>query len=76
MVFNHYNLEDAMAQLNLVADPVKAGNKIDMGTVTTKLDDDTRKMLQQMADAYHDHLERRIKERRPAMTVGDHKVVQ
>ena len=34
VVFNHYNLEDAMAQLNLVADPVKAGNKIDMGTVT------------------------------------------
>ncbi len=75
VVFNHYNLEDAMAQLNLVADPVKAGNKIDMGTVTTKLDDDTRKMLQQMADAYHAHLEHRIKERRPGMTVGDHKVM-
>ena len=31
-VFNHYNLQDAMAQLNLVADPVKSGARIDMGT--------------------------------------------
>jgi protease IV len=75
-VFNHYNLEDAMAQLNLVADPIKAGAKIDMGTVTKRLDDDSRKLLQQMADAYRDHLQRRVKERRTAMTVGDHKVVQ
>ena len=65
-----------MAQLNLVADPVKSGDKIDMGTVTAPLDDETRKMLQQMADAYREHLQRRVKERRPAMTVGDHKVVQ
>src|SRR5262249_21252793 len=50
VVFNHYNLQDAMAQLNLVADPVKSGAKIDMGTVTAPLDDTTRAMLQQMAD--------------------------
>jgi protease-4 len=76
VVFNHYNLQDAMAQLNLVADPIKSGAKIDMGTVTAPLDDDTRKILQQMADAYRDHLHRRVKERRPAMTVNDHKIVQ
>ena len=76
VVFNHYNLQDAMAQLNLVADPIKSGTRIDMGTVTAPLDDDTRKMMQQMADAYRDHLQRRVKERRPAMTAGDHKVVQ
>ncbi len=75
VVFNHYNLEDAMAQFNLVADPIKAGTKIDMGTVTKRLDDDSRKLLQQMADAYRDHLQRRVTERRTAMTVGDHKVV-
>ena len=34
VVFNHFNLQDAMAQLNLVSDPVKSGAKIDMGTVT------------------------------------------
>jgi protease-4 len=75
VVFNHYNLQDAMAQLNLIADPIKAGSKIDMGTVTAPLDDENRKMLQQMADAYHDLLKRRIKDRRPLMTVGDQRVV-
>jgi protease IV len=75
VVFNHFNLQDAMAQLNLVANPVKAGPKIDMGTVTAPLDDETRKLFQQMADAYRDHLQRRVKERRAGMTAGDHQAV-
>jgi protease IV len=76
VVFNHFNLQDAMATLNLVADPVKAGSKIDMGTVTAPLDDETRILLQRMADAYRDHLQRRVKERRTAMTAQDHQAVQ
>jgi protease IV len=76
VVFNHYNLQDAMAQLNLVADPVKSGAKIDMGTVTAPLDDETRAMLQTMADAYRDHLQRRVKERRAVMTTQDHQAVR
>src|SRR5439155_26250367 len=76
VVFNHYNLQDAMAQLNLVADPVKSGAKIDMGTVTAPLDDETRAMLQTMADAYRDHLQRRVKERRAVMTAQDHQAVR
>ncbi len=68
VVFNHFNLQDAMAQLNLVANPVKAGSKIDMGTVTAPLDEETRKLFQQIADAYRDHLQRRVKERRAEMT--------
>ncbi len=74
VVFNHYNLQDAMAQLNLFADPVKSGVKIDMGTVTGPLDDETRKMLEAMADAYRNHLKRRVKDRRPAMTAHDWQV--
>jgi protease-4 len=76
VVFNHFNLQDAMAQLNIVADPVKSGAKIDMGTVTAPMDEESRAMLQKMADAYRDHLQRRVKERRTAMTAMDQKVVQ
>jgi protease IV len=76
VVFNHFNLQDAMAQLNLVANPVKAGPKIDMGTVTAPLDEETRKLFQQIADAYRDHLQRRVKERRAEMTARDHQAVQ
>jgi protease IV len=75
VVFNHFNLQDAMAQLNLVANPVKAGSKIDMGTVTAPLDEETRKLFQQIADAYRDHLQRRVKERRAEMTVPDRQAV-
>jgi protease-4 len=74
-VFNHFNLQDAMAQLNLVADPVKSGPKIDMGTVTAPLDDQTRSLLQGMADAYRDHLRRRVHERRGAMSARDRQAV-
>ncbi len=76
VVFNHFNLQDAMAQLNLVSDPVKSGAKIDMGTVTAPLDDETRRLLQQMADSYRDHLHRRIKERRTGMTAQDSQAVR
>jgi protease-4 len=75
VVFNHFNLQDAMAQLNVVADPIKAGDNIDMGTVTARLDGPARILIQQMADAYHEHLERKVRERRPVMTVGDQKVM-
>ncbi len=74
-VFNHYNLQDAMAQLNLVSDPVKSGPRIDMGSVTAPLDPETRAMLQGMADAYRDHLQRRVRERRAAMTARDQQSV-
>jgi protease-4 len=76
VVFNHYNLQDAMAQFNLVFDAVKAGPRIDMGTVTAPLDDETRVMLQKMADAYRNNLLGRVKERRRAMTSHDHQAVQ
>jgi protease IV len=76
VVFNHYNLQDAMAQLNVVASPIKSGSKIDMGTVTAPLDDETRKLLQQMADSYRDYLHRRVKERRGATTLRDLQAVQ
>ncbi len=71
VLFNHFNLQDAMAQLNVTTDPVKAGEKIDMGTVTAPLDDATRSLIQQMADAYRDHLQNLVKRRRPAMTEKD-----
>jgi protease-4 len=75
VLFNHYNLQDAMAQLNVTADPVKSGPRIDMGTVTAPLDDQTRAMIQQMADAYRDHLQGGIRRRRSAMTDRDRQAV-
>jgi protease IV len=44
--------------------------------VTAPLDEETRGLFQQMADAYRDQLQRRVKERRPGMTPRDHQAIQ
>ncbi|HWE40622.1 MAG TPA: S49 family peptidase [Isosphaeraceae bacterium] len=74
-VVNHYNLEDAMAQLNVTADPVKAGELVDMGSVTRPLPDDVRALLQDMADSFRDRFAARVFEHRRAMTAADRKTV-
>jgi protease-4 len=70
-IFNHVNLQDAMAQLNVVADPVKAGSRIDMGSVTGPLEPETRALLQEMAGGFHRKFLDRVAQRRPAMTEAD-----
>ena len=80
-IFNHVNLEDAMAQLNVTVAPVKAGPLIDMGTVTKPLDDDARALLDEMAERFHQRFLARIAERRPSVgednlkTLADGRVI-
>jgi protease-4 len=71
VIFNHYNLEDAMAQLNITADSVKSGNKIDMGTVTAPLNDASRALIQKMADAYREHLFNLVRAKRTKISPAD-----
>jgi protease-4 len=75
-IFNHVNLQDAMAQLNVVSDPVKAGSRIDMGTVTGPLEPDTRELLQEMAGEFHQRFLDRVARRRPGMTAADRQVLK
>jgi protease-4 len=74
-VVNHYNLQDAMAQLNLTYDAVKAGPLIDMGSVTAPLDEPTRKLLQEIVDSFRDRFRDRVAVRRPKMTADDWKAI-
>ncbi len=68
---NHYNLQDAMAQLNVVAEPLKSGPLLDMGSVTGPLPDDVRALFQEMADGFRDRFLARLKVCRPTMTPAD-----
>lgn len=70
-IFNHYNLVDAMAQLNLVADPIKSGPMVDLGSVTAAMDDASRGLLQEMADSFRDRFRGRLREHRRGMTEAD-----
>jgi protease-4 len=72
---NHANLQDAMAQLNVTVETVKAGDLVDMGTVTKTLPDDARRLFQEMADGFRARFAERVARLRPSMTPGDHKAI-
>jgi protease-4 len=72
---NHYNLQDAMAQLNLTSDPIKSAPLIDMGSVTVPLDEETRKLLQEIVDGFRDRFRDRVASRRPKMNADDWKAI-
>ena len=74
-IVNHFNLQDAMAQLNIVADPIKAGPLVDMGSVTAPLPDEARALLQSTADGFRDLFAARVARRRPAMTADDRRAI-
>lgn len=68
---NHYNLQDAMAQLNVTAEPVKSGPLLDMGSVTGPLSDEAKALFQEMADGFRDRFLARLTRSRPTMTPLD-----
>ncbi|MGB7347103.1 MAG: S49 family peptidase [Pirellulaceae bacterium] len=53
VILNVYNMEDTMGQFNILADHVKAGDKIDAGTPERAIEEDEREMLQEIADSFH-----------------------
>lgn len=53
VIFNAYNLQDTLAQWNIIGQAVKAGDNIDLGSPVRGLNEDSRKILQQMANQYH-----------------------
>jgi protease IV len=79
VIFNVYSLQDTMAQWNIISQAVKAGDNIDLGSPVRGLKEDSRKILQQMANQYHqqfrdDLLATRPNVQRNDMTVFDGRV--
>lgn len=65
VIFNHYNLQDAMAQFNVVGTPVKGGKNIDLGTPVAALGEEQRKLLQAMVDEFHQRFKDVVAQGRP-----------
>ncbi len=76
VILNLYNLSDAMAALNVRSEPIKSGELVDMGAVTAAVPDETRKLLQEMADSFAERFRGRVAERRSAMTATDHAAIR
>jgi protease-4 len=66
-ILNVYNLQDLMAQFNILGVPIKAGQNIDLGSPIKALDDDHRKLLQDMADEFHQRFRDVVLKQRPAV---------
>ena len=52
-ILNVYNLQDLMAQFNIIGIPIKAGKNVDLGSPVKAIDAERRKLLQNMADEFH-----------------------
>jgi protease IV len=64
-ILNVYNLQDMMAQFNILGAPIKAGPNIDLGSPIKALSDEKRKLLQDMADEFHDRFRKVVLQGRP-----------
>jgi protease IV len=71
VILNVYNLQDALQQFNVAAIPVRAGDKIDLGSPIKALDDEQRKLLQTMANNFHDRFREVIRDGRPSVDMND-----
>lgn len=65
VILNLYNLQDAMAQFNVVSLPVKAGENVDLGTPVNAPTEEQRALLQAMADQFHARFRQAVIESRP-----------
>jgi protease-4 len=64
-ILNIYNLQDLMAQFNIVGIPIKSGKNVDLGTPAKAIDPEAKKLLQSMADEFHQRFENIVMSRRP-----------
>lgn len=60
VILNLYNLRDLMAQFNILPQPIKAGEFIDLGTPAKALSAEEKTILQTMANEYHELMKTEI----------------
>lgn len=66
VILNLYNLQDAMAQFNIIGTPIKSGRNVDLGSSIHPLEDDQRELLQQMSDQFHARFKQVVQSGRPS----------
>jgi len=71
VILNLFNLQDLMAQFNIIPQPIKAGEKVDIGTSAKALKPEDRKLLQAMADEFNGQLKADIQRMRPALRADE-----
>ena len=57
VILNLYKLEDALSQFNIIGIPVKSGKNVDMGSPLRPIPEESRQLLQDIADEFHQRFE-------------------
>ncbi len=65
VILNLYNLQDLMGQFNIRPQEIKSGRLIDMGSVTRNLPEEAKRLLEGMAQEYHERFRQIVLEARP-----------
>ena len=60
VILNLFNLQDLMAQFNVIPQPIKAGEIVDIGTSARPLKPAEKELLQAMADEFHKQMRAEI----------------
>lgn len=71
VILNLYNMEDMMAQMNIIGVPIKAGDQIDMGTPIRSIPPESRTLLDAIAEQFQDRFHDRIAAARGLELSGD-----
>lgn len=61
VIFNAYNLEDALGQFGVVSLAVKSGDRIDAASPMRMMEESDREMLQSIADSFHQRFIMRVR---------------
>ena len=69
-ILNVYNLQDMMAQFNIVGIPIKAGKNVDLGSPVKAIDPAGKKLLQDMADEFQQRFKSVVLSRRPQVNAA------
>jgi protease-4 len=67
VILNLFNLQDLMAQFNIIPQSVKSGEWVDIGSSARPLKPEERELLQAMADEMHAQLRADIVRSRPGL---------
>lgn len=71
VILNLFNLRDLMAQFNVIPQPIKAGERVDLGSSARPLKPEEKQMLQAMADEFYAQFVADIRKTRPTAKGGE-----
>lgn len=71
VILNLFNLQDLMAQFNILPQPIKSGPLTDIGSSARKLREGEEYLLQTMANEFHTQLKAAVQQARPGLKLEE-----